>query len=153
MKMDIDKIMMLVDKVADSPISSLSVEEGSLKISIKKQGGQVVTTSEVPVAANAVTKTEVPAIQPDFQVTKEVAHDDLKEIAAPIVGVFYAAPNPKSEAFVQVGDSVKKGQVIGLIEAMKLMNEIESDVDGVITDILVENEQGVEYGQPLFKIK
>ncbi len=69
------------------------------------------------------------------------------------MGTFYAAPSPEAEPYVKVGDTVKKGQVLGLIEAMKLMNEIESEYDGVVEAILVENEEVVEYGQPLFRIK
>lgn len=145
--MDIDKIMLLIDKVVASPISSLSIEEGSLKISIKKQGAQMMVSPPAATEAKSLPgmphdTLQTPVIQPLPQV-----------ITAPIVGTFYAAANPKSEPFVKVGDSVKKGQVIGLIEAMKLMNEIESDIDGVVTEILAENEQGVEYGQPLFKVK
>ena len=74
-------------------------------------------------------------------------------ITSPLVGVFYAAPAEDAEAFVQVGDTVKKGQVLAIVEAMKLMNEIESDYDGTIAEILVENGQAVEYGQPLFKLQ
>ena len=74
-------------------------------------------------------------------------------ITYPLVGVFYAAPAEDAEAFVQVGDTVKKGQVLAIVEAMKLMNEIESDYDGTIAEILVENGQAVEYGQPLFKLQ
>ena len=71
----------------------------------------------------------------------------------PLVGVFYSSASPEADAYVAIGDRVKKGQVIGIVEAMKLMNEIESDYDGVVTDILVDNEQMVEYGQPMFVIK
>ena len=74
-------------------------------------------------------------------------------VTSPLVGTFYAAPSPEAEPYVKVGDTVKKGQVLGLIEAMKLMNEIESEYDGVVEAILVENEEVVEYGQPLFRIK
>ena len=74
-------------------------------------------------------------------------------MTSPLVGTFYAAPSPEAEPYVKVGDTVKKGQVLGLIEAMKLMNEIESEYDGVVEAILVENEEVVEYGQPLFRIK
>ena len=76
-----------------------------------------------------------------------------KVVTSPLVGTFYAAPSPEAEPYVKVGDTVKKGQVLGLIEAMKLMNEIESEYDGVVEAILVENEEVVEYGQPLFRIK
>ena len=73
-------------------------------------------------------------------------------IVSPLVGTFYASPAPDAENFVKVGDHVKKGQVIGIVEAMKLMNEIESEFDGVVEEILVSNEDTVEYGQPLFRI-
>ena len=76
-----------------------------------------------------------------------------KTITSPLVGVFYAAPAEDADAFVQVGDTIKKGQVLAIVEAMKLMNEIESDYDGTIAEILVENGQPVEYGQPLFRIR
>lgn len=76
-----------------------------------------------------------------------------KVITSPLVGVFYAAPAEDAEAFVQVGDTVRKGQVLAIVEAMKLMNEIESDYDGTITEIFVENGQPVEYGQPLFRLE
>ena len=73
-------------------------------------------------------------------------------ITSPLVGTFYSSPSPDAPSFVNVGDRVKKGQVIGIIEAMKLMNEIESDYDGVVTEILIKNEETVEFGQPLFRI-
>ena len=76
-----------------------------------------------------------------------------KVVTSPLVGIFYSAPSPEAENFVKVGDTVKKGQVLGIIEAMKLMNEIESDYDGVVEAILVNNEDVVEYGQPLFRIR
>ena len=74
-------------------------------------------------------------------------------VKAPLVGTFYAAPSEEAEPFVKVGDTVKKGQILGIIEAMKLMNEIESEYDGVIEAVMIENEQVVEYGQPLFRIR
>ncbi len=98
----------------------------------------------------------------DKQVTNSLADDRLPATApdnnsqivtSPLVGIFYSAESPEAKNFVAVGDTVKKGQVIGIIEAMKLMNEIQSDYDGVVTKILVDNEQLVEYGQPMFVIK
>ena len=79
--------------------------------------------------------------------------DNVLTVNSPLVGVFYSSASPEADAYVAIGDRVKKGQVIGIVEAMKLMNEIESDYDGVVTDILVDNELMVEYGQPMFVIK
>ncbi len=173
--MDIDKIMQLIDKVDASGISSLTVEEGCLKISIEKDKGQALaaegqTVVTVPVgaaagnllqaaAAEAAPAPAAPALSPSREAAavSQAEADDAQEnavfITSPIVGVFYSASGPDEEPFVKVGDTVKKGQVVGIVEAMKLMNEIESDVDGVIEEILVENAQSVEYGQSLFRLK
>ena len=89
-------------------------------------------------------------------VSPEKREEELPEgnvVKAPLVGTFYASSSPEAEPFVKVGDTVKKGQVLGIIEAMKLMNEIESEYDGVVESILIENESLVEYGQPLFVIR
>ena len=83
----------------------------------------------------------------------KTSDDSVLTVNSPLVGVFYSSASPEADAYVAIGDRVKKGQVIGIVEAMKLMNEIESDYDGVVTDILVDNEQMVEYGQPMFVIK
>ena len=85
--------------------------------------------------------------------TAELDIGSDKVIVSPLVGTFYCASSPEAESFVKVGDTVKKGQVLGIIEAMKLMNEIESDFDGIVEAILVNNEEVVEYGQPLFRIR
>lgn len=166
--MDIDKIMQLIDKVDASGISSLTVEEGCLKINIEKSTGQTIAREGDciclgPAAAAAPLK-ETGMVSADsdiilsgqrLQNTQNVhtSEKDGIDITAPLVGVFYSAPGPEDEPFVKVGDHVSVGQVIGIIEAMKLMNEIESDVDGIVTEILVDNQQSVEYGQSLLKIK
>jgi len=164
--MDIDKIIQLIDKVAQTPVTKLSVEEGSLKINIEKQQGIVSVVTDPagavqqtapqvmmqPVAQTVIRQAETAAGSLTDAPEKENA-DEGKVITAPIVGVFYEAPGPEAKPFVSVGDTVKKGQVVGIIEAMKLMNEIESEVDGVIAEVLVKNETAVEYGQPLFKVK
>lgn len=152
--MDIEKIIQLIDKVSESPISSLEVEEGSLKISIEKNNGVMNTITEpmqvvpqvMPIQTQTVNVEAAPVEAP-------VVEDNSQSITAPIVGVFYSAPNPDTKPYVQVGDVVKKGQIVGIIEAMKLMNEIESEVEGTISEILVDNAQAVEFGQPLFKVK
>ena len=100
--------------------------------------GQVQTLQNVPVEANVQSTTNI---------------SDMTEIQAPMVGTFYAASSEDAPAFVSVGDKVSKGQTVAIIEAMKFMNEITSDVDGIVEEILVENESLVEFGQPLMRIK
>lgn len=161
--MDIDKIMQLIDKVDASGISNLTVEEGCLKISIEKSKGQALAVEGSQVISVPVAQPAPAAVQPETKAAAapaddetapvENSDDDAVFITSPIVGVFYSAAGPEEEPFVKVGDTVKRGQVVGIVEAMKLMNEIESDVDGVIEEILVENAQSVEYGQSLFKLK
>ena len=101
-------------------------------------------------ALSAGVSTEAPAAAPEAAESHDIASD--KVITSPLVGTFYSSSSPDAESFVKEGDTVKKGQVLGIIEAMKLMNEIESDFDGKVAEILVENGQPVEYGQPLFRI-
>ena len=103
-----------------------------------------------PVASMTAVATETVSTQG----TAESADDNnTKAVTSPLVGTFYSAPSPDAEPFVRVGDTVKKGQVVGIVEAMKLMNEIESEHDGVITEIVVNNGDMVEYGQTLIKVK
>ena len=166
--MDIDKIMQLIDKVDASGITTLTVEEGCLKISIEKsqgqaqavEGNQVITVPVGIPAPQVQMQSAAPAETPaePVQAAADAGEASAEEendvfITSPIVGVFYSASGPEEEPFVKVGDTVKKGQIVGIVEAMKLMNEIESDVDGVIEEVLVENAQSVEYGQSLFRVK
>lgn len=166
--MDIDKIIQLIDKVAQTPITSLNIEEGSLKISIEKNNGVTVCSGPIPIMQEPIAQTGLPekvqtvpldAVQaqtaPFVSAESEKVQNDEEGtlITAPIVGVFYSASSPDAAPFVKVGDTVKKGQVVGIVEAMKLMNEIESEVDGVIAEVLVKNQMAVEYGQPLFRVK
>lgn len=151
--MDIEKIIQLIDKVAEAPITSLNIEEGSLKISIEKNNGVMQTvTAPVQIVPEVMTVPES-AGKADVIEEEAVLPEKLKEITAPIVGVFYEASSPETAPFVKVGDIVSKGQVVGIVEAMKLMNEIESEVDGEIAEILVKNGEAVEFGQPLFKVR
>ncbi len=148
--MDLRKLKTLIDLVADSDISELEVTEGESKVRIVKSqasaAGQQVMMMQQPMAAPvaaaplAAPVAEVPAA-PTGHVVK-----------SPMVGTFYRSSAPGSPAFVEIGSAVKEGQTICIIEAMKLLNEIEADASGVITQILVENGQPVEFGQPLFII-
>ncbi|NYE25705.1 acetyl-CoA carboxylase biotin carboxyl carrier protein [Pigmentiphaga litoralis] len=152
--MDLRKLKTLIDLVAESGIAELEITEGEGKVRIVKfaQGGQVGVMSGVqpypvapqaapPAAAPAAEAAPVPAPAPTGHAVK-----------SPMVGTFYRAPNPGSPVFVEVGQTVKEGDPLCIIEAMKLLNEIEADKSGVIKEILVENGQPVEYGQPLFII-
>lgn len=139
--MEFDKIVKLIHAVGESGLSEFSFEEGALKISMRGGEKQGKTVEFLPKAVEI--KEEIKE--------KPVAITG-KTVKSPLVGTFYAAPSPEAEPFVKKGDIVKKGQVLGIVEAMKLMNEIESEYDGVVEEILIENEDMVEYGQPLFII-
>lgn len=149
--MELEHILIIIDKVSESGVTSFYYEEGNLKLSVKKKEKQVVAAAPVQMAALPAETVSVPLAAPAAP-SQEAALPAGNMVESPLVGTFYSAPNPDSAAFVKVGDSVKKGQVLGIIEAMKLMNEVESEYDGVVKAILVENEQMVEYGQPLFII-
>ncbi len=149
--MELDHILKIIDKVSESGVTSFYYEEGNLKLSVKKKEKQVVAAAPVQMAALPAETVSVPLAAPAAP-SQEAALPAGNMVESPLVGTFYSAPNPDSAAFVKVGDAVKKGQVLGIIEAMKLMNEVESEYDGVVEAILVENEQMVEYGQPLFII-
>lgn len=152
--MDLRKLKKLIDLVEESGIAELELTEGEEKIRIVKGGGQTrepyymvsgpaPTSAPAPVTAPA---TAVPLPPPTL------AEPEGHIVKSPMVGTYYRCPSPGAKPFVEVGDSVKKGQTVCIIEAMKLMNEIEADKDGVIKAVLVENGQPVEYGEPLFII-
>ena len=140
--MEFDKIVKLIHAVGESGLSEFSFEEGALKISMRGGEKQGKTVEFLPKA-----------VEIKEEIKEKPTAITGKIVKSPLVGTFYAAPSPEAETFVKKGDTVKKGQVLGIVEAMKLMNEIESEYDGVVEDILIGNEDTVEYGQPLFRIK
>jgi acetyl-CoA carboxylase biotin carboxyl carrier protein len=152
--MDLRKLKTLIDLVSESGISELEVNEGEDRVRIVNAGspaqaGQVVYASpaqamQVAPVVSAPAPT-APSVESPVTETGSVAR-------SPMVGTFYRAPNPESPNFVNIGDTVKVGQTLCIIEAMKLLNEIESEQAGVIKEILCENGQGVEFDQPLFII-
>lgn len=149
--MDLNLIKKLVRIVDTSEITDLEVEENGLRVKIAKkirlnlpQGGAVAAVPAVPVLA--------PESTPVKEIQEESAAG-IHEIKSPIVGTFYRAPAPDADAYVQVGDVVAPGSVLCIVEAMKLMNEIECDISGKVVKILVENGRPVEYNQPLFLIQ
>lgn len=148
--MEFEKMIELIKTVSDSNLTQFQIEEDGFKLSMKtdKQSKVVVQKQEsVPKEIQSVAMDEIkPAEQ------KEIKKAEGNVVKSPLVGTFYSASLPDSAPFVKVGDTVKKGQVLGIVEAMKLMNEIESEFDGVVKEIQIENEQVVEYGQPLFVI-
>lgn len=153
--MDLRKLKTLIDLVAESGIAELEITEGDGKVRIVKfaQSAPVVTSNllpAAPVATSAAAATIVPVDSPAAPTapTQPEGHT----LKSPMVGTFYRSPNPGSPAFVEVGQTVAQGDTLCIVEAMKLLNEIEADRSGVIKAILVENGQAVEYGQPLFVI-
>ena len=145
--MDLEKIEGLVKIIENSSLTEFSIKDGETKITMSKLTHPPVIAAGVPAAPMAAA----PA-QPVAAEEKEEA-DEFELILAPIVGTFYSAAAPDVPAYVKVGDHVKAGQTVCILEAMKLMNEIEADYDCEIEAVLVSNEQKVEYGQPLFRVK
>ena len=154
------EILELIDKFADRGIASVEIEHAGTKVRIegKSSQPQVIHVSEMksessssaPSIAAPPTPSEVKAAE---KKAEEESEAGLHIITSPIVGTFYRSPSPESGPFVNVGDRISKGKVLCIIEAMKLMNEIESDVDGTITKIYPSNGQPVEYGEKLFAVK
>ncbi len=145
--MDLRKLKKLIDLVQESGISELEVTEGEEKVKIVRSGGSgIAYAAPAPVAAAAAPSVAVPATA---AASAEIPGHLVK---SPMVGTFYRSSSPGAKPFVEVGDTVKSGDTICIIEAMKLLNEIECDKDGIIKAILVENGQPVEYGEPLVVI-
>jgi acetyl-CoA carboxylase biotin carboxyl carrier protein len=153
--MDLRKLKTLIDLVSESNISELEITEAEGKVRIVKAGTAVAVAAPVyappaPVAAPAAGAA--PAAAAPAAPAAEAAPEG-KVIKSPMVGTFYRAASPGAKAFAELGDQVKVGQAVCIIEAMKIMNEIEADKSGTITRVLVENGQAVEFGQPLFIIE
>ncbi|MDD0812081.1 acetyl-CoA carboxylase biotin carboxyl carrier protein [Curvibacter sp. RS43] len=150
--MDLRKLKTLIDLVSESNVSELEITEAEGKVRIVKGGGAVVqqlvaapVVSAAPVAA-VPAAAAAPAAAAPAAATGHV-------VKSPMVGTFYRASSPGAKAFVEVGSQIKEGETICIIEAMKILNEIEADKSGTVTQILGENGQAVEYGQPLFVIE
>ena len=156
--MDYQQILELVKEVSKAGLTNFEYTEGNIRIAmscpqpeekIVVPASNLVLQEAAGAGANTV-ETAAPAQQEPEQIAEEKGGNVVK---SPLVGTFYAAPSEDAQPFVKVGDTVKKGQTLAIVEALKLMNEIESEFDGVVTEILVENEDNVEYGQPLFRIQ
>ncbi len=145
--MDISQIRKLINLLQNSDITEIEVSEGETCVRISRQ------TTPSPAPATQPPVAAAPAEpQPQESEAKKEAFDEAHLVKSPMVGTFYRAPSPDAEPFVKEGQKVSKGDVLCIIEAMKLMNEIEAEYDGLVEKILVENATPVEYGQPLFVI-
>jgi acetyl-CoA carboxylase biotin carboxyl carrier protein len=154
--MDLRKLKTLIDLVSASNIAELEITEAEGKVRIVKSGGAAVPAMAGPVpAVMPMTPAPLPAAvaAPALAAADDAPEAAGRAIKSPMVGTFYRSSAPGAKAFVEVGDVVKEGQPVCIIEAMKIMNEIESDVAGKITRILVENGQAVEFGQLLFEVE
>ena len=149
--MDLRKLKTLIDLVADSGIAELEVTEGEDRVRIAK-----FSPAPAAPAAAPTTAVHIPAtlgVAPNGTTVQPAAEPEGHVVKSPMVGTFYRSPSPGAASFIELGQSVKPGDTLCIIEAMKLLNEIEAEVGGTVKQILVENGQPVEYGQPLFIIE
>ena len=147
--MKFENLLELIKTVSDSNLTTFKFEEGETKITMRA-GETAITPAATPAAVTTVMQTVSAEMADKAEVVEKKQTGNI--VKSPLVGTFYAAPSEDAEDFVKVGDTVKSGQVLAIIEAMKLMNDINSDFDGIITEVLVKNGEPVEYGQPLFCI-
>ena len=148
--MEFEKMIELIKTVSDSNLTQFQIEEDGFKLSMKTDKQSKVVVQKQESVPKEIQSVAIADAEPAEQ--KEIKKANGNVVKSPLVGTFYSASSPDSAPFVKVGDTVKKGQVLGIVEAMKLMNEIESEFDGVVKEIQIENEQVVDYGQPLFVI-
>lgn len=152
--MDLRKLKTLIDLVSESGVAELEIREGEDHVRIVNRTDAVKTAVAAPVPV--VTTTDVaptPTPLPIETAAAPAVETPKKTINSPMVGTFYRSPAPGAKSFVEIGQSVKAGDTVCIIEAMKLMNEIEAECDGVIREVLVENGSPVEFGQPLFVVE
>lgn len=166
--MEVEHILKLVAAVSESELTEFSYKEGAVALKLSKKQNTAVSASVADALslANYTDEQQYTKVAANQTINKEEAAKCLEAagrkqpaeacagdaIKSPLVGTFYSSPSPEESPFIKVGDKVKKGQTLGIVEAMKLMNEIESEYDGVVQEVLVQNEELVEYGQPLFVI-
>lgn len=141
--MDFKEILELIEVIDKSALTKFSFKEGDTKIKIEKNREEIICTK--PVTQNEVLQRK--------EEVERVESDNFEYIKSPLIGTFYNSPSPEEEPYIAVGDKVSKNQVIGIIEVMKVMNEVKCNYDGIVEDILINNNDTVEYGQSLIKIK
>lgn len=146
--MNLDTLKEIVKIAKDQGVSELEVEAKDFKVSVSFSSGHVPVVQHAPIVHQApVAQTAAPIV------TTKATDAGLHIIKSPFVGTFYTSPSPGKPVYAKIGDKIKSGQPLCVLEAMKIMNEIESDINGEIVEICVDNESLVEFGQPLFKIK
>lgn len=156
--MDLKQIKKLLDLIAESEVNEVSIEEGDFKIKVKKQGDVQQAPVQYQMPAQSAQQQQPAAQQQPASGGQESAEAEKEEkvdgqiVTSPIVGTFYRAPSPDADPFVKVGDKIEKGETICIVEAMKIMNEIESEYSGEVKKLFVEDGDPVEYDQPLFVI-
>ncbi|MFY0600449.1 MAG: acetyl-CoA carboxylase biotin carboxyl carrier protein [Cyclobacteriaceae bacterium] len=142
----------LIDFISETGLEEVNIETQEFKIKVKRTPNQVTATAALPVATSAAPAA-APASVPSAPAAEPAGDSsNLITIKSPMIGTFYESANPESPAFIKVGDSVKSGDAVCIIEAMKLFNEIESEISGKVVKVLVENAQPVEFDQPLFLV-
>ena len=148
--MKIDQLKQVLEMLDQSSVNELSLETDTYKLKLKKQGETVTVSHQAPAAPVAAP---APVKQAAAPVEEEATADDTVTINALMVGTFYSRPNPDKPAYVKVGDQIEVGQIVCVLEAMKLFNNLTSEVSGTVVEILVADGDLVEFGQPLFRIR
>jgi len=151
--MNLAEITKLIKLVEASKIDEVEIQQDKFQIRLKKNSGNPLQVQTLAPVAPAAVVPPVETVAKPVPPATEDSTEDLVRICSPMVGSFYRAPSPEAAAYINIGDQIKPGQIICLVEAMKLMNEIEAEISGTITEILVENGQPVEYNQPLFLVR
>ena len=161
--MEMEKMIELIDAESKSDLTGFKYEEDGIKLHLSKKENTCYVTENVSAPVNMTGTASAGVVSAEMGKTNAEGDQTLGAAAeeavagniveSPLVGTFYSAPAEDAESFVKVGDRVEKGQTLGIVEAMKLMNEIESEVDGVIAEVLVKNGEMVDYGKPLFRVK
>lgn len=151
--MDLRKLKTLIDLVSESGVAELEITEGEDRVRIVNRNGAAPVQVHQPGTVAQPMPVPVPAPEAAPAPAPAAPQQTGTPLTSPMVGTFYRAPSPGADPFVKVGDTVKKGQVVCIIEAMKLLNEVEADMDGTVKEVCVENGQPVEFGQSLFIIE
>lgn len=151
--MDLRKLKTLIDLVSESGVAELEITEGEDRVRIVNRNGAAPVQVHQPVTVAQPMPVPVPAPEAAPAPAPAAPQQTGTPLTSPMVGTFYRAPSPGADPFVKIGDTVKKGQVVCIIEAMKLLNEVEADMDGTVKEVCVENGQPVEFGQSLFIIE